>query len=1430
MKIEKLLNQLPETLEPNTIYLIKNNDRITTYLTDNTAAPQIYKFKNDDVCVYGPVSINVNESDAYYITNFDSRITYDITPIDGTIDSLSSDGVIIYTAPSTPGPSGFIINGKQYNITITLLDINYAPSFKVMSYGIMRLSNSIDDPNSYEYPYDTIIDNSNNVLTIGSYEINNDNYNDSVSIYKLNSNLLKDVTFNSSGNTPGLLRITDTGQKKYLSRFLKKLSTGECLLIFTYRDYGNNGIYNTLSYIINPDGSYNTAIDFDLLFTSIENNLQLEANKTYISNISILNNDDMILYCFNNYNGYFYFYTIKINKLGTLDTTFGNNGIITNLSSDIIVNPFAYLEMSNNKIISITTSNNVVFNIIRLNINGSIDTTFGNNGIVSHSNLLRLSGGKYLQSNDKIILTGKTLDNRFSSIVRLNIDGSLDAQHNTNITGVYRYCIELQNNKIIAVGSYYDEITYQEKALASRFNSDLTLDTSFGNNGHFIKSVDYWTYVDAVNELPGNTILLTCDTWNLDWTKGNIVYIKLDNNGMLDTSFNLTPGSSIDNIILFDGVTPVTISPNITISDSDLDAFNNGVGNYNQAVISLTRANNIINNNDRFLLSGDFEYTTDLTNHIRKISTNQIVATCYNTIVFNNTLEHDPDAYSVGTIYIKFENNTTTAIVNELAKSIKYFSNTTDSVNFQLQWIINDSNGNNLQGVGGALQDNGIVNIYLYPDVLTTTYCVGQAKWGTYSDGYGGTYDAIIDNQSIDCGYIPHVNLSPIISIKSPINYFPNETIILDSNATIVDPELTLLSGTDSLSNTHSGMYNGLSINIRRTITPNNNDMFSLYNDINKSSMFAGSSIIQCELPGIPNWSIGTVNTGLISVDGLWKWIAVSQLTANMSNGSYQEQLNHFIQSLTYRHEGDGPNTIDLELTVSDGNTGTQGSGGVGTTVKNITLVKPLVITYDEFDDTTGTNIENHSPIIGGQWLLHRKIHNPTYTANPYPYFINNNKLNNRIYGSNETIAHHKLISNTSSLDALIAYNTEIRLSFSLTNSYNWVYVIIYGYHRFDIGNFSCVFYEMKIYSNGNYELKIKPRHLNGGANTKTGNLINDYPNLTNPILGQQTIVSRLIDNNFIMYYGDPSNSQNSILLKDVMFGEYTSNAAPILPGKQGFAVFCRVPVDSGTDITGDGIIVESFKVSKLVNNKDIYMYDSFTNDFNVLQKVNLSTHLTDYDKINGPSLWETGNWNNIEYLEINDNNEYGALSIAEYSPGDTVGVDTIYSSANNKIIEAIYSKKIPFVNFYIEIVFGFNISRDNGSFIGIIGRHQRDVNNNYTGDCVNINLWPGTKYGGSSVLNLSTYGNGLLNDNPVQFDTGTYGDLYLNKLRVEFEGLIARCYSYNSINETGSLITTINLDPSVGNAGHVGFMINNISLSGRHVAITLLDFKVGEL
>ena len=66
--------------------------------------------------IIGPSSLYTSQVGTYTISNFDSDASYNITVMSGTVSRTGK--TITYTAPSTPGVGGFIIDGRPFNVSI----------------------------------------------------------------------------------------------------------------------------------------------------------------------------------------------------------------------------------------------------------------------------------------------------------------------------------------------------------------------------------------------------------------------------------------------------------------------------------------------------------------------------------------------------------------------------------------------------------------------------------------------------------------------------------------------------------------------------------------------------------------------------------------------------------------------------------------------------------------------------------------------------------------------------------------------------------------------------------------------------------------------------------------------------------------------------------------------------------------------------------------------------------------------------------------------------------------------------------------------------------------------------------------------------------------------------------------------------------------
>lgn len=193
---------------------------------------------------------------------------------------------------------------------------------------------------------------------------------------------------------------------------------------------------------------------------------------------------------------------MRLNSNGSLDNTFGTNGqIIINVDlldgSQTLDYGIDILFRDDGKIIVIGSSdisgNKIV--LIRLNSNGTIDSSFGSSGLVVEMFNTNFDAWtcSALQSDNKIIIGGQSNDgnNDVFALARFEENGAYDntfgssgkVMNSVDNYSSYGKDILIQNDgKIILIGSVIDN-TFNYAFAISRYNSDGTLDTSFDTDG-----------------------------------------------------------------------------------------------------------------------------------------------------------------------------------------------------------------------------------------------------------------------------------------------------------------------------------------------------------------------------------------------------------------------------------------------------------------------------------------------------------------------------------------------------------------------------------------------------------------------------------------------------------------------------------------------------------------------------------------------------------------------------------------------------------------------------------------------------------------------------------------------------------------------------------------------------------------------------------
>lgn len=207
----------------------------------------------------------------------------------------------------------------------------------------------------------------------------------------------------------------------------------------------------------------------------------------------------------------------RLDSVGNIDTTF-KKGTGPNSS------PFDFAQQSSNKLIlvgSFLNYNGVPRSkIVRVNLDGSLDTTFKNNSISSSIQKV------YILSNDDIIITGgfTNIDGvTKTGIAKLSKDGKLDTAFKAYILGTVRAIYQQRDGKIIVAGDFTNVNGVLVQRLV-RLNLNGTLDQSSyaGLNGSVYDIAERDKNIYLVG-----AFTLTTQVPNI--TKGSPKHVKLLN-------------------------------------------------------------------------------------------------------------------------------------------------------------------------------------------------------------------------------------------------------------------------------------------------------------------------------------------------------------------------------------------------------------------------------------------------------------------------------------------------------------------------------------------------------------------------------------------------------------------------------------------------------------------------------------------------------------------------------------------------------------------------------------------------------------------------------------------------------------------------------------------------------------------------------------
>ncbi|MCX7093517.1 MAG: hypothetical protein NTY50_08735 [Methylobacter sp.] len=302
-----------------------------------------------------------------------------------------------------------------------------------------------------------------------------------LAIVRYNSNGLLDTSFSGDGKIATDIAFftsiaeitTQTDGKILVAGTYHGSSTYDNL--FALARYNSNGSLDTS---FSSDGKVTTTIPY------------LLSNNNSVKSVSVQADGKILVAGDSNSNQ---FCLVRYNPDGSLDTSFDGDGTLAFLHSTEMgpLSLSSVTAQSDGKILVVGKGSWVGFILARLNNNGSLDDSFGGNGMVTTltSSSVDRPTSVITQPDGKLLVAGYTYNgaNYDFALVRYNSNGSLDTNFDgdgkvsTSISSYSDYAfsvIALADGKLLVVGRAGDGSNNADFALV-RYNSDGSLDSTF---------------------------------------------------------------------------------------------------------------------------------------------------------------------------------------------------------------------------------------------------------------------------------------------------------------------------------------------------------------------------------------------------------------------------------------------------------------------------------------------------------------------------------------------------------------------------------------------------------------------------------------------------------------------------------------------------------------------------------------------------------------------------------------------------------------------------------------------------------------------------------------------------------------------------------------------------------------------------------------
>lgn len=417
---------------------------------------------------------------------------------------------------------------------------------------------------------------------------------------------------------------------------------------------------------------------------------------------------------------------------GALDTTFSGDGkAYISIPGATSSNYHGLTLQSDDKILIAgdkgQSSGGSLSAVARLNTDGTLDTTFDTDGIVTtdigsgSDQAITIS----VNASGSIAVGGLAYNNNPGggwdvAVAKYTSTGALDTSFDTDgklITVVPGWDSSLveagiklfDDGKVLVTGLAEDLGTYDNDFLVARYNANGSLDTSFDGDGIATTNFGFSSDISSAFTIQSDgKIVVGGLSGSADWTTWKTAITRLNTDGTQDSTFGKLTYTVGD----------APLSLNAGVLDYELSDVANSFtsDNYSGSVLTLSRQGGA-NAQDVFSATGTLSSITAASGTLTVGGTNVGTFTNAN-----------------GTLTLSFGALSTSALVNRVMQQIAYSNTGSPAGTVNLLWSFNDGNSS-AQGAGGALTGTAVTSVYLQSNNAAPTIANLSGDTATFTEG-----------------------------------------------------------------------------------------------------------------------------------------------------------------------------------------------------------------------------------------------------------------------------------------------------------------------------------------------------------------------------------------------------------------------------------------------------------------------------------------------------------------------------------------------------------------------------------------------------------------------------------------------------------------------------------------------------------------------